>query len=70
MKRTKYKYTFDRLIVNNRWKRPYYSRSSNWVYFGVSTKWFNPTECEISLHFFGIDFRFWFDAKPKTPKLF
>lgn len=65
-KRTRYKYSFDRVVVNNRWERPVYSRSYNWVYFGVSERWFSPKECEFSFHFFGIDFRFWFNATPKS----
>lgn len=60
MKKTKYNYKFDRLVINNRWKRYFYSRSESWVYFGFSTKWFNPENCEFIFHFFGIDFRFWF----------
>ena len=61
MARTKYKHKFDCLIINNRWKRPSYSRSSEWVFIGIGQRYFSPTEMEYYISFFGIDFRFWFD---------
>lgn len=60
MKPTKYKHKFDGFYLNNRWKRPYYSRPSEWVIFGLSTRYFSPDEYEYKISFFGIDFRFWF----------
>jgi len=60
MRKTKYKHTFDTLVINNRWRTPIWSRSSDWVIFGLRTRYFSPTEYEYSLCLFGIDFRLWF----------
>ena len=58
--RRKYKSKFERLFINNRWKQKKYMRNSDWVVFGLSQKYFSPTEYSINIHLFGIDFRFWF----------
>jgi len=60
MRKTKYKHSFDTLVINNRWRKPIWSRSSDWVIVGVRQSYFSPSEYEISICFFGIDFRFWF----------
>lgn len=62
-RKTKYNNKFDRLVINNRWKRPFYSRSENWVVFGFGIKWLSHAEYEYYFSFFGIDFRFWFIRK-------
>jgi len=58
-RKTKYKHSFDTIIINNRWMKPFYSRTDNWVYLGISTRYFSPTEYEYAIHFFGIDIRIW-----------
>ena len=59
-RKTKYNHKFDRLVINNRWKRPFYSRDGSWVIFGIGIRYFSPLEYEYYFNFFGIDFRFWF----------
>jgi dolichyl-phosphate-mannose--protein O-mannosyl transferase len=59
-RKSKYKHKFDRFVLNNRWKRPIYSRSGSWVYFGIGIRFFSPTEYELYFNFFGLEFRWWF----------
>ena len=63
-KRTKYTHKFDGFFINNRWKAKSYMRNGTWTVFGLSTKFFSPTEYEWVISLFGIDFRFWFKRKP------
>jgi len=58
--RTKYNHKFDRFILNNRWKIPYYSRNYNWVIFGLGIRYFSPTDYEYYFNCFGLEFRFCF----------
>lgn len=67
-KKTKYKYKFDELIFNNRWKQPIWNRSGTWVILGFGTRYFSPTEVEFYFNFFGFDFRFWFNREIKNKK--
>ena len=60
MKRTKYILKFDGVILNNRWKRPFYSRPGSWVIIGFSKKYFSVSELEYVVSFFGLDILFWF----------
>jgi hypothetical protein len=60
MKRTKYNVKFDSFHINNRWKKPDWNRSGGWIYFGFSKEFFSPFDFEYKIHFFGLDFRFWF----------
>jgi hypothetical protein len=51
------KLNITKLVVNNRWKKPFYDRKSSWTYFGLSKSYFSGTEFEYVLHFFGLDVR-------------
>jgi hypothetical protein len=51
---------FDRIAVTNRWKRPKYSRNSDWVIVGVQEWWASHEDFCYKLCLFGIDFQFWF----------
>lgn len=55
----KYRHKFDKLVINNRWRQPFYLRSDTWVVFGLSRRYFSPTEYEWILSLFGIDIRIW-----------
>jgi hypothetical protein len=70
MKKTKYNNKFDRFVINNRWKLPYYSRGGNWVIFGFGVRYSSPFDYEYYFNCLGIDFRFWFtrSVKPKITK--
>jgi hypothetical protein len=59
-RKTKYNHKFDRFVLNNRWKRPYYSRSGSWIIFGIGIRYFSPTEYEYYFNCIGLEFRFWF----------
>lgn len=61
MKTKRYKVKFDSFIISNRWRKPLWNRSGSWIYFGFSKEFYSPTELEYRFHFFGIDFRFWFN---------
>jgi len=63
-KRTKYKSKFDTIVINNRWKRPYYSRGDSWVYFGFSKRYFSTNDYEYVISLFGIDIRIWMTREP------
>lgn len=56
---TKYKHHFDRVIFNNRWRMRPISRPEDWVFIGVSVRWFSPSEYEYVISFFGFDVRIW-----------
>lgn len=60
-RRTKSKYKFDQIVINNRWKRSIWNRDSRWCYLGIGQCYFSPTEFEIFISILGIDFRFWFN---------
>ncbi len=60
MTRCRYNHQFYRFFFTNRFMQPKYSRSSSWVIFGISRYWFSPTEYAYKLHFFGLDFSWWF----------
>jgi len=55
MTRKNYIHKFDRIVINNRWRLPLHSRSSEWVYIGIWTRYFSPTEYEYVISLFGID---------------
>lgn len=57
--RTKYRHSFDRVLFENRWKSPFYSRHANWLIIGISTRYFSTTEYEYRIGFFGFDLRIW-----------
>ena len=63
-KRTKYKSKFDTIVINNRWKRPVYSRSDNFQYFGFGKRYFSVKEYEYVISLFGIDIRIWMTREP------
>lgn len=54
-----YKTVIDRVMVENRWKRPNFSRSGDWTIIGIRERYFSPTEYEIIFCFFGYDIRVW-----------
>lgn len=56
----KYRHVFDEIMINNRWRRKYYSRDCDWVIFGVSKKCFSPDVYNFTVHLFGIDIKIWF----------
>lgn len=66
MSRTKYTHHFDHAMISNRWRKEWWNRNDNWVFFGASINWFSSTEYEYRIHFFGIDIRFWFVRKLKN----
>jgi hypothetical protein len=53
----RYNHSFDRIVINNRWKRKWYSRSDNYCYLGIGKRYFSPTDYEYYISFFGIDIR-------------
>lgn len=57
--RGKYNSRFDRLIVNNRWRKRHYSRLDTWVLFGLQEYWAGPHDMCWKICLFGIDFCFW-----------
>lgn len=57
----KYKYKFDRIVFNNRWKKPFWNRNGTWVIVGFGKRFFSSTSYEYYLNFFGLDIRFWFE---------
>jgi len=59
-RKTKYSHKFDRIVINNRWKQPFYSRYGNWIIIGFGIRYFSPTEYEYYFNLFGIDLRIWF----------
>lgn len=65
MRRTKYKYEFDTIVFNNRWKKPIWNRSGSWVIIGFGKRYFSPTYFEYYFNFFGLDVRFWFKREIK-----
>jgi hypothetical protein len=69
MKRTRYKHRLDRIVLNNRWRKPFYSRSDNWTIIGISTRWFSTTDYEWIISFFGLDLRIWIKREYLTPNL-
>lgn len=50
---------FERIAVANRWKQRRYSRSCDWVVFGIATRWAGPESFCWKLCFFGIDIQVW-----------
>ncbi len=61
--KSKYKYSFDRLVFNNRWMCKKHHRSDDWLIFGVQMWWFSSTEYEYRIGFFGIECRIWMKRK-------
>jgi hypothetical protein len=57
--KTKYTHKFDRIVFNNRWKRPHYSRSGDWILIGIGRRLFGVFEYEWVISFFGFDLRIW-----------
>lgn len=55
----RYKHSFDRFLLNNRWRQPDYSRDGSWVIFGFGISYFSPREYEYYFNLFGLRFRFW-----------
>ena len=49
------KTVIDRVMVENRWKRPSFSRSGDWTIIGIRQRWYSPTEYGIIFCFFGYD---------------
>jgi len=62
-RKTKYNHKFDRLVINNRWKQPFFSRAGSWVYLGIGIRYFSAFKYEYYFNFFGIDFRLWFSRE-------
>lgn len=56
----KEKISFDRMFINNRWKRKTYSRNCDWVMIGIAKNWSGPNDFCYKLCLFGIDLCFWF----------
>ncbi len=50
-----YKTVIDRIMVNNRWKRPSFSRPDDWTIIGIRQKWYSPIDYEIRFCLFGYD---------------
>jgi len=59
----KYKITFDRLAIMNRWALKSYSRNCDWVVFGFHIWWSSPKSFCYKLCLFGLDFQFWFNRE-------
>lgn len=51
------------VIFQNRWKRKYSRRESDWTIFGLSKKWVSCDAFFYKLCFFGFDAAFWFEKK-------
>lgn len=52
--------TFNRLSINNRWKKRRIQRSDNWVIIGIQLWWCSPYDYCYKICLLGIDFQFWF----------
>lgn len=50
-----------RVYFYNRWRQRKYSRPSDWVFIGVSTRWASPDDMCYRLSFFGFEISFWFE---------
>lgn len=57
--KSKYKYSFDRIVFHNRWKIPKHQRSDDWLIIGFDKWWFSPNEFEYRIGFLGFDCRIW-----------
>lgn len=56
---------FDRLVINNRWRTPKYTRDRNWLILGIGVRYWTILEYEYYISFFGVEFRFWFNKEIK-----
>lgn len=61
--RRHYKHSFDRLVFENRWRRRFWNRSSDWTIVGLHKRWFNHEEYEYQICFFGLMLRVWMKRK-------
>ena len=64
-RKTKYKYEFDAIVFNNRWKTKFWHRDASWIIIGFGKRFFSPTDFEYYFNFFGLDVRFWFKREVK-----
>lgn len=63
--KAKYRHTFDRIYIDNRWKLPRITRSDNWIIFGVYKWWFSRSEYEYQIGLFGFTIRIWMNRTLK-----
>ena len=63
--KTKYRHSFKEVVINNRWKKPFHQRNSDWVIFGLSKQFFTTIDYEYKISLFGIDIRLWFERHKK-----
>ena len=65
-KKNNYSYEFDRIVFNNRWVTPDYSRQGSWVIVGIGIRYSSPTSFQYYFSFFGFDIRVWFNREIKS----
>lgn len=68
---SKWKITFDRFMVLNRWTLKPYSRNCNWTIIGVQKWWAGPKAFCYKICFFGFELQIWFErqiVEAKTAK--
>jgi hypothetical protein len=63
--KTKYKTRFERIFLNNRWRRYPYGFSGDWTIIGIQQYYSGWDSFFIGICFFGLELRFWF-KKEKT----
>ena len=55
----------NRFVINNRWKRPKYSRQDSWTIIGITKWWSGVYDYCWKVCIFGVDFCFWFKREFK-----
>lgn len=59
----KFKHSFERIVITNRWRHPWFMRPSDWTIIGIGQRFFDSQEYEIIIALFGIDIRIWMKQK-------
>lgn len=60
MQRRKYKNTFDRIFLENRWRQNRFMRPCDWTIIGIHHRFAGWDAHEYQFCFFGLSIRVWF----------